>query len=1348
MQVTDLHFLKKFLKKAPPIIYKRGLDYYKQELVELVSFDIYRQNAEFIVKGTEDYKVQFYDFLTGEITALCSCPYALTNTYCKHIIAAGLTLKELLENELSKYQEDIPKTKKKLIEIRKPKNFTIKKAEEEHLLKLITKQIETIKSNYKSIKLPEEDNLLFWSFSKNEFGFVEAKDYSYYNLRLLWTNRFDLSSNNFYRKIYNVTELLILEKIKWLITEKYFWRMYNELPNRLATEPVKIGTFDQIDYALLLAGKKLSTSLKVENITFDENKAIFTVKILSKASTRDLNSHKVEFWTDNENNIYAKSDFYAKVYGLDDYTSAVLWLIYISNYKNTMLALLKKDEYIKQYAKKQALPLDIASEILTMSWNIESVSGVYKVLKINILQSKKNKYFDYVGDFVKALKKPEKEKKFINTKKEEIKNKALCFIFSFYDEIQVHPAFAKLRKDGELRQNQKLDTYWGKDNTFLAFTNYSGNITQALQLVLEYQDLYDKSLEEQFSFLKQITTLLQDYRYIYVANLNFYGDYHSISKLRFSSKPAKLNFYLREQGKSLELTFKLVLNDKEVNINAVSILETPLAVYYDNEFHIFLNTDLAHLFDYIREHEKLHLKRNYFEFYWNNILKELSTKAQIFYDLKNFEIQEQELMPLKRQIYLTEKEGIIYFQPAVVYDKTTFFLEQETLADELNDTKISKYIRDLDYEEEFLEFIASLHPKFEQNTEDKSFNLSPAEMLENMWFLEAFEKMRLNNIEVLGLKKLKSFKYSSLKPQFNIYTSSGIDWFDVKIEVKFGKEIVPLSKIKKSLLKKQNYVLLDDGSIGILPEEWIKKLEKLFRIGEIKNDKAQIDKRHTFSLEELDLDLSPEVQEEIQMRKKSLENFDKNITVPIPEKLEKILRQYQVYGIQWMNFLAQINWGGILADDMGLGKTLQVLTFLLQQKINGATKPNLIVVPTTLLFNWEDEINKFTPEMKYSFYYGTDRTTDNFKNLDIILTTYTILTRDIDTLQKFEYNYIIADESQAIKNPTTQRYRSIRKLKAKARIAMTGTPIENSTIDLYSQMSFVNPGFFGSFEKFRQNYATPIDRNRDKQISAELQRIINPFILRRTKNIVAKQLPPKTETVLHCEMPPLQRKIYDSFKTQIRQKIFNAIEEQGAKKASLLILQGLLKLRQICDSPALLNDEGDFGNESVKVQTLIDIILQKYKTNKILVYSFFVGMIEEIEKQLQVYNISYEKLVGKMSQQKRKQAVDNFQNNDKVRIFLLSLKAGGTGLNLTAADYVYLLDPWWNPAVEQQAIDRTHRIGQTKPVFAYKMICRNTIEEKILDLQEKKLNISTDIITTDENLLSKISLDELKSLFE
>ncbi len=734
-----------------------------------------------------------------------------------------------------------------------------------------------------------------------------------------------------------------------------------------------------------------------------------------------------------------------------------------------------------------------------------------------------------------------------------------------------------------------------------------------------------------------------------------------------------------------------------------------------------------------------------------NVIEPVSRNFEVRFKKDTFESVSIELDFRKKQLFLSERNDYVVFTPCVEYENNVSAV-LNTTGNILvkNGNVITSYIRNFELENDFLESLTELHPDFENQKSRKLFYLHYSDFTKNMWFYTFFDRLQALNVELFGLKELKSFRYSPYQGKINTTVSSGQDWFEVDIAVRFGDNRVTLNDIKKAVINKQRYIQLKDGSVGILPSEWFHKLEKYFRIGEIKKDKLEISKLRFSILDELLENVTDEgILLEIAEKKQRLKHFTQIGETKVPKQIKASLRHYQKEGLNWLNFLDEMQWGGILADDMGLGKTLQVLAFL-QLQTNQKKGVNLIVVPTTLLFNWKNELKKFAPQLKTLYYYGTDRekTTSDFTQYNLIITTYGILVRDIEILSQYRFNYAVLDESQAIKNPASHRYKAASLIVARNKIALTGTPIENSTFDLFAQMSFANRGFFGSIQKFKENYSIPIDKEGNEAIAVELNKLINPFVLRRTKEMVAPELPDKTEDIIYCEMEPGQRRIYDAYRNEYRNRLLDKIDQDGMEKSKMMILEALTRLRQICDSPALLNSDEISENESVKIKELVRHITMKTGRHKILVFSQFVRMLGLIRDELSKLNIEFEYLDGQSSSKQREQSVNHFQENENLRVFLISLKAGGTGLNLTAADYVYVVDPWWNPAVENQAVDRCHRIGQDKKVFAYRMICTNTVEEKILDLQSKKTKIAGDIIQSDESILKKLDKNDITALFE
>jgi non-specific serine/threonine protein kinase len=657
--------------------------------------------------------------------------------------------------------------------------------------------------------------------------------------------------------------------------------------------------------------------------------------------------------------------------------------------------------------------------------------------------------------------------------------------------------------------------------------------------------------------------------------------------------------------------------------------------------------------------------------------------------------------------------------------------------------------RNRDYEQEMHNYIANSNENLVEDSDNGVFWLSGEDFLKNNWFLDAFEQFRGLGFEILGFNNLKSFKYNQHRPNIAMRASSGIDWFDLKIEISFGEQIVSLKDVKKALINKEHFVRLGDGTIGILPQDWIEKYSTIFKHGNVDKDGVKLSKIHFSILDELTAEIDNEkLLRELAEKKEKLQNFEKIKATALPTSINAQLRDYQVHGYQWLNFLDEFGWGGCLADDMGLGKTLQMLTFLKGQIDKHPTETNLVVVPTSLVYNWANEIAKFVPDIKFLVHYGTTRSkeiSEDFSKYNLVITSYGILVNEIENFTKFKFRYVILDEAQAIKNVSSQRYKAVNLLHSYNKLTMTGTPVENNVSELYAQMNFANQNILGGYEFFKTEYGNEIDRHGNQEKVLELKKIVYPFILRRTKEQVAKDLPEKTETILYCEMNNRQRGVYEAFRNKYRDNIMGVIEEKGLSGAGMAVLEGLMKLRQICDSPSILNEKDKYAEDSTKLDELMTHILEIAPNHKILVFSQFIGMLDLVKRRLHTHHIPHLYLDGQT--QDRQKLVDTFQNNDTMRVFLMSLKAGGVGLNLTAAEYVFLIDPWWNPAVEQQAIDRTHRIGQENKVFAYKMICKDTIEEKILQLQEKKKMLADDMISTETNVLKKLSKEDIQDLF-
>lgn len=578
----------------------------------------------------------------------------------------------------------------------------------------------------------------------------------------------------------------------------------------------------------------------------------------------------------------------------------------------------------------------------------------------------------------------------------------------------------------------------------------------------------------------------------------------------------------------------------------------------------------------------------------------------------------------------------------------------------------------------------------------------------------------------------------------HVEITENIDWFDINAIIKFGEYSIPFDQLRKLIRKNKNEITLPNGEIAIIPDSWVKDYGEIFSfIKEEDPNKPTLDKHHLALVQQIEQDEHAKVS--MNRKLLQLRDFDAIEEKPIPLGFKGTLRPYQKAGFDWLLFLNTYNFGGCLADDMGLGKTVQTLALLQAEKEKSIPNATLLMMPTSLIYNWKREARKFAPALKIYDYTGTNRQKDIslFEGYDLVVTSYGIVRRDIEELTAYYFNYVILDESQAIKNPSSNISKAVRKLNAKHRLILTGTPLENSTLDLWSQMSFINPGLLGQQSFFKKKYQLPIEKQQSEEHTKKLYNIIKPFILRRHKSQVAQDLPEKSENVYYSSMTENQRQIYEEVKNQYRNQILNHIENFGVNKSQMVLLQGLTKLRQIANHPKLIdpNYNGDSGKMDDMLIMMENALAEDHK---ILIFSQFVKHLTIVRRIIEDRGISYCYLDG--STKNRQEKVDKFQEDENVRLFLISLKAGGLGLNLTKADYVFLLDPWWNPAIEAQAIDRAHRIGQTKKVITYKFIMSDTVEEKILELQQRKVKLAQDLITTDQGFVKNLTKEDISQL--
>jgi superfamily II DNA or RNA helicase len=593
-------------------------------------------------------------------------------------------------------------------------------------------------------------------------------------------------------------------------------------------------------------------------------------------------------------------------------------------------------------------------------------------------------------------------------------------------------------------------------------------------------------------------------------------------------------------------------------------------------------------------------------------------------------------------------------------------------------------------------------------------------------------------VEVEG----KQFRQST---HFEVTLTSQIDWFDLEGGLEFGSEIVRLPELLKAIRRGENMVPLSDGTFGIVPEDVMEKFGAMVRMAHTEDGHVRFRRNQTGLLDALLLD-RPEItfDDAFAQARDQLNSFHRVDSFTQPAGFVGTLREYQKEGVAWMQFLARMGLGGCLADDMGVGKTPQMLALLETRRLlRPDVPPSLVVVPRSLVYNWMQEAARFTPQLKILDHTGADRETqwDRMQEYDLVISTYGTLRRDAVEFRHFDFDYIILDEAQAIKNPQSESAKAARLLRGQHRMVLSGTPIENHLGELWSLVEFLNPGMLGA-SVFQTSGASL--RNPDEDTRRTLARAIRPFVLRRTKEQVAKELPPKVENTVYCELEGDQKKLYNELRDHYRQTLLGKIEKQGIGRVKLQILEALLRLRQAACHPGLI-DKTRVGEPSAKLETLLDHIQSVAEEgHKALIFSQFTSLLSIVCGRLTEAGIRYEYLDGRTRD--RQKRVERFQGDPECPVFVISLKAGGVGLNLTAADYVFLLDPWWNPAVEAQAVDRAHRIGQQRQVFTYRLIARGTVEEKVLQLQAHKRELAGAIINADEGMVKSLQREDLEIL--
>ncbi|MBL6964086.1 MAG: ATP-dependent helicase [Bacteroidetes bacterium] len=801
-----------------------------------------------------------------------------------------------------------------------------------------------------------------------------------------------------------------------------------------------------------------------------------------------------------------------------------------------------------------------------------------------------------------------------------------------------------------------------------------------------------------------------------------------------------------------------------------TICTKPAIILLDNQIHYFDDEiDSKKLHPFINKEFVLipkNKEKQYFKSFIYNSIRKYEVHPH------GFSIQQSSKNPIPGLHIQKNRQGLYVLKLAFDYGPKTVHANDTNSC--YIDLKISgnhyhftKFIRQPEFETKIKNFIKSSGLKC---LEKADYIPESGEELHKNSLYRILNYLNLNEAQLLkqGIKIIQAdeeVNYYTGKIKLELHFNEKPDWFDVHAVVQFNQFEIPFIRLRKNLINEIREYKLPDGSIAILPEEWFEQYRDVLAFAEKKEDNLLI-KKQFFNV----LETVPGFNSDFKERFFKLSAIESINNYELPLSIQAELRPYQEIGFHWMQSLIHQHFGCCLADDMGLGKTLQALMLIQMQKENMESRENsiakdqqensssldernkrstsLIVMPTSLMFNWANEIKKFTPGLRFLMHEGNNRRKSNrsFKQFDIILSSYGLVRNDIDLFKDYPFHCVILDESQFIKNSDSKGFKAMMQLTASHRIILTGTPIQNSLSDLWSQMSFINPGLLGDKKFFKKEFIHKIEKKQDPLAAEKLKKLIGPFILRRTKSEVAQDLPVLSEQVHYCSMTDAQYSYYEKKKSQIRNLLLGHIKSGEYSKKMIAVLKALMQLRLIANHPGLV--DADYREDSGKFNEILRFMDNALAgEHKVLLYSSFVKHLNLFVAQYEKTNTPYLMLSGRTKLNERKKLVEKFQHDPDSRLFLVSIKAGGVGLNLTAADYVFILDPWWNPAVESQAINRAHRIGQDKKVFAYKFITKESIEEKILNLQKSKKGLADEFINTN-NPLRGMNPEEIEELFE
>ena len=805
------------------------------------------------------------------------------------------------------------------------------------------------------------------------------------------------------------------------------------------------------------------------------------------------------------------------------------------------------------------------------------------------------------------------------------------------------------------------------------------------------------------------------------------------------------NFIKDEKG--LRYFITLTNEDEEIVLQqkpAIVLSDEPCAVLLGNKIHRVDHIDSKKLIPFFtKTHIQVpaHSEKLYIQKF---VLKTIPQ-----YDVRIEGIEMEEKQPERAAVLVLEEDfySRLVFSLFFQYDNQRLLpttrqrKRRVVLLEEKNGMEnIVWFDRNLEWENSRLNHLVDLG--LTQDGENRFYTKQQSETLQRYSLIDWMNR-NLDHLNDFRIEQKTGKTYYRGKFILESEVIEKIDWFEIEIIVVLENFRIPFPRFRKHILTGDPEYVLPDGSIFILPEEWFQRYHDLFLNSENTDKEVLVKKVHAHFLNNA---IGSFFQKD---RKKDLEQFmQKPIWRPIPsEFLDRTLRPYQKEGFYWLEHLRKMKFGGCLADDMGLGKTIQTIALLEAAYSQSGLPASLVVAPTSLLHNWQNELKKFAPDLKVYVYAGNKRkqsenVDDLFNDYQIIISSYGIVRSDCDYLANYPFYYIILDESQYIKNTDSIIYKVVKNLSSDHKLTLTGTPVENSLTDLWAQFNFINPDMLGNLFSFRENYVNRIVRDKDKRVEANLLRMIQPFMLRRTKEEVTPELPLLTQEIVYCDMTEEQEKVYVAEKNSIRNKMLE--NKELFLKNNIVALQSLLRLRLLSNHPALTIPEytGDSGKLD---QILLYFESIKATGHKVLIFSSFVKYLRILVKIFEARDWKYALLTGETI--KREEEIARFNENSDINAFFISLKAGGTGLNLTAADYVFILDPWWNPAAEMQALSRSHRIGQDKPVMVYRFISSDSVEEKIIELQHKKMQLSETFVASN-NPLTQLNYNEIEELFE